>query len=59
MNIEILNNIATVINVLNGIETKGKNNLISLGGCIATLEEVCQKVQKQITDEANANKDKK
>ena len=40
MNKNILNKIASVINALNGIEVKGKTNLMNLSGSIAVLEEV-------------------
>ena len=44
MNKNILNKIASVINALNGIEVKGKTNLMNLSGSIAVLEEVCQEI---------------
>jgi len=44
MNKNILNKVASVINALNGIEVKGKTNLMNLSGSIAVLEEVCQEI---------------
>jgi hypothetical protein len=44
MNETMLNKIGSVINALNGIDVKGKNNLMNLGGCIAILEELYQDI---------------
>ncbi len=41
---EIINNIVSVVNVLNTIDVHGKQALLNLGGCIAVLEECAQKM---------------
>lgn len=41
---EIINNITSVVNVLNTIDVHGKQSLLNLGGCIAVLEECAQKL---------------
>jgi len=47
MNInEIKNNVAMVINALNTIDVRGKNNLTALGGSIGVLESVYEELQK-------------
>lgn len=40
MNKQNIEKIVSVINALNGIEVKGKTNLMNLSGSIAVLEEV-------------------
>lgn len=52
---ENINKLMSVITALNGIEVKGKANLMNLGGCIAVIEEVYQ----NMLTEANKAEEKK
>ena len=54
---EIINNIVSVVNVLNTIDVHGKQALLNLGGCIAVLEECAQKLSAIPTaEEAKAER---
>ena len=46
MKILIMQKLTSVINALNGIDVKGKQNLLNLGGCISVLEECLQDVNQ-------------
>lgn len=55
MNKDIVNKIVSVINALNGIEVKGKTNLMNLSGSIAVLEDVCQEIINSTEETATKN----
>lgn len=48
---EIIQNLASVIRALNGIEVKGKTNLLNLGGAIGVVEDVIQSLSEIAKDE--------
>lgn len=45
---QITQNLLSVINVLNMIEVKGKQNLLNLGGCISILDDIIRELN--VTD---------
>jgi hypothetical protein len=55
MNKDIVNKIVSVVNALNGIEVKGKTNLMNLSGSIAVLEDVCQEIINSTEETATKN----
>ena len=55
MNKDIVNKIVSVVNALNGIEVKGKTNLMNLSGSIAVLEDVCQEIINNTEETATKN----
>lgn len=50
MNKEIIKKLSEVIQGLERIEVKGKNNLLNLGGSIAMLEEIRQACITNLTE---------
>lgn len=50
---EILSRLAPVVDTLNKIEVKGKDNLLNLAGCIAVVDGVCKDIIESIDKPAS------